>query len=143
MKFRRLTAVILAAALLISCATPVFAAEKASYTADCPYIFVHGFMGSDIYVDPDDPDSECYLGGRSFYNPNDSFSANHAVTIIGWDDNYSHAVEIIERLKPEKILLDHYDDTFPPLTGPLDLSPILQNYEGRIAPMELRRTYTI
>ncbi|MBO4341902.1 MAG: alpha/beta fold hydrolase [Clostridia bacterium] len=58
MKFRRLTAVILAAALLISCATPVFAAEKASYTADCPYIFVHGFMGSDIYVDPDDPDSE-------------------------------------------------------------------------------------
>ena len=58
MKFRRLTAVILAAALLISCVTPVFAAEKASYTADCPYIFVHGFMGSDIYVDPDDPDSE-------------------------------------------------------------------------------------
>ena len=61
----------------------------------------------------------------------------------GWDDNYPHAVEIIERLKPKKILLDHYDDTFPPLTGSLDLSPILQNYEGRIAPMELRRTYAI
>ena len=33
-------------------------AYAAKYSADCPYIFVHGFMGSDIYVDPSDPDSE-------------------------------------------------------------------------------------
>ncbi len=33
-------------------------AYAAQYSADCPYIFVHGFMGSDIYVDPSDPDSE-------------------------------------------------------------------------------------
>ena len=61
----------------------------------------------------------------------------------GWDDNYPHAVEMIERLKPKKVLLDHYDDTFPPLTGPMDLSPILQKYKSIIAPMELGRIYTV
>ncbi|MBR0307688.1 MAG: fibronectin type III domain-containing protein [Mogibacterium sp.] len=39
-----------------------------------------------------------YLGGRSYYNHNDSFSANHAVTLVGWDDNYpkenfSHVIQ--------------------------------------------------
>ena len=32
---------------------------------------------------------------------------------------------------------DHYDDTFPPLTAPLDLTPILRKYEGMAAPMAL------
>lgn len=32
--------------------------KPAGYTADCPYIFVHGFMGSTVYKDPSDPDSE-------------------------------------------------------------------------------------
>ena len=50
--------------VLILCLAIVFApvlgvvAAAAEYEADCPYIFVHGFMGSDIYVDPSDPDSE-------------------------------------------------------------------------------------
>lgn len=30
-----------------------------------------------------------YDYGRSFYNENSSLSANHAVTLIGWDDTYS------------------------------------------------------
>ncbi|MBR5926172.1 MAG: hypothetical protein IKZ78_02295, partial [Firmicutes bacterium] len=39
-----------------------------------------------------------YLGGRSYYNYNKSFSANHAVTLVGWDDNYpkenfTHVIE--------------------------------------------------
>lgn len=34
------------------------AGQESGYVADCPYIYVHGFMGSTIYVDPDDPDSE-------------------------------------------------------------------------------------
>jgi hypothetical protein len=44
---------------------------------------------------------------------------------------------VIERLKPKRILLDHYDDTFPPLTMPLDLEPILRKYEGRVKEMQL------
>ena len=54
----------------------------------------------------------------------------------GWEDNYLPAVKVIERLKPVRILMDHYDDTFPPLTMPLDLSPILKEYGPRIKAME-------
>ena len=35
-----------------------FAESAEEPAADCPYIFVHGFMGSTVYVDPSDPDSE-------------------------------------------------------------------------------------
>lgn len=54
----------------------------------------------------------------------------------GWTDNFPPAVRVIERLKPKQILLDHYDDTFPPLTGELDLTPILEKYAGKIRPLE-------
>ena len=57
----------------------------------------------------------------------------------GWEDNYTPAVKIIDRLNPQKILLDHYDDTFPPITEPLDLDPILQKYRGKIEAMQLNR----
>ena len=57
----------------------------------------------------------------------------------GWTDNYTHAVKVIERLKPKRIFLDHYDDTFPPLTGPIYLSPIMQRYTGSVSPMQLRK----
>ena len=55
----------------------------------------------------------------------------------GWDDNYPPAVRAIERLKPKRTALDHYDDTFPPLTMPVDLEPILKRYGGNISAMEL------
>jgi L-ascorbate metabolism protein UlaG (beta-lactamase superfamily) len=54
----------------------------------------------------------------------------------GWDDNFTPAVRIIERLKPKKVLLDHYDDTFPPVTRPVDLAPLLYKYEGLVTAME-------
>lgn len=44
----------------------------------------------------------------------------------GWEDNAPSAMRLIEALKPKRVLLDHYDDTFPPVTSPLDLSPILK-----------------
>lgn len=55
----------------------------------------------------------------------------------GWEDNFAPAVKVIERLKPKRVLLDHYDDTFPPLTMPLDLEPILGKYEGKVKKMRL------
>lgn len=57
----------------------------------------------------------------------------------GWEDNFPPAVRIIERLKPKRIMLDHYDDTFPPVTQPVDLSVILREYEGQIEAMQLNR----
>ena len=55
----------------------------------------------------------------------------------GWEDNFAPAVRVIERLKPKRVLLDHYDDTVPPLTMPLDLEPILGKYEGKVKKMRL------
>ena len=55
----------------------------------------------------------------------------------GWNDNLPPAVETIERLQPKRVVLDHWDDTFPPLTGPLDLSPVLDRYPGLVAALVL------
>lgn len=53
----------------------------------------------------------------------------------GWEDNYSPAVAIIERLKPKRILLHHYDNSFPPVSSDLDLTPILKKYGDIIMPL--------
>ena len=58
----------------------------------------------------------------------------------GWEDNFPPAVEIIDSLNPKEILLDHFDDTFPPITEPVDLCPVLQKYQGKIEVMQLNRT---
>ncbi len=58
--FKKLTAVLLCLAVVF---TPLLAVSaeysEAKYTQDCPYVYVHGFMGSTIYVDKDDPSSDC------------------------------------------------------------------------------------
>ena len=58
----------------------------------------------------------------------------------GWEDNYPPAVKVIDRLQPKRVVLDHYDDTFPPFTKPLDLEPILDHYRGKITALELGKT---
>ena len=54
----------------------------------------------------------------------------------GWEDNYPPAARVIRRLAPKRVLLDHYDSTFPPLTEPVDLSPILKEFNGLVTAME-------
>ena len=61
----------------------------------------------------------------------------------GWQDNLPPAVQVIGRLQPKRVVLDHWDDTFPPLTGPLDLSPVLDRYPGLAAPMILNRSMQV
>ena len=61
----------------------------------------------------------------------------------GWNDNLPPAVETIERLRPKRVVLDHWDDTFPPLTGPLDLSPVLERYPDLVTPMVLNEPFMI
>ena len=48
----------------------------------------------------------------------------------GWKDNLQPAAKAIERLKPKRVLLDHYDDTFPPATSKVDLTGILDRYDN-------------
>ena len=61
----------------------------------------------------------------------------------GWTDNYPPAVSAIERLKPKRVLLDHYDVTFPPLTKKLDLAPILQYQGTEVKAMVLHQPETV
>ena len=61
----------------------------------------------------------------------------------GWADNYPPAVRIIDRLKPDRVVLDHYDDTFPPLTVPPDLAPVLRYGACDVKAMELRKAVTV
>lgn len=61
----------------------------------------------------------------------------------GWDDCFPPAVRIIERLAPKRVALDHFDDTFPPLTMPLDLTPILEKYEDRVFALELGKSFEV
>lgn len=55
----------------------------------------------------------------------------------GWDDNYREAVNIIRKLKPERVYLDHYDDTFPPLTCKIPIKPILTRFPGRVSALKI------
>lgn len=61
----------------------------------------------------------------------------------GWDDNLPPATRVLERLRPKRVLLDHFDDAFPPLTGPVDLAPLLAACPGRVEPLELHRPVSI
>lgn len=61
----------------------------------------------------------------------------------GWEDNLPPAVDAIERLQPKRVLLHHYDDTFPPLTGPIDRAPIKQRYPGLVEDLTLKQPITL
>lgn len=61
----------------------------------------------------------------------------------GWDDNYPMAVVSIYRLNPRRVLLDHYDNAFPPLTQPLDITPILNYDPERVEALKLNEPVSI
>ena len=43
----------------------------------------------------------------------------------GRSDIAEYALAFIERLQPKKVLLDHYDDTFPPISSKVDTGPFI------------------
>ena len=45
----------------------------------------------------------------------------------GRSDQDEYALRIVKKLKPQRILLDHYDDSFPPMTSPVDPSGFENN----------------
>ena len=50
----------------------------------------------------------------------------------GWDDNDRPAVQVIRRLRPKRVLLDHFDDSFPPITMPINPAPLCRRFGGRV-----------
>lgn len=49
----------------------------------------------------------------------------------GRSDQDSYALRFVERLKPKAVLLDHYDDAFPPVSGEVDTSGFIRKVEGQ------------
>lgn len=42
------------------------------------------------------------------------------------------AMTVIEKLRPKNVFLDHYDDTFPPLSNTIDTGDIETAFEGKL-----------
>lgn len=49
----------------------------------------------------------------------------------GRSDQDIYALQFVERLKPKAVLLDHYDDAFPPISSEVDTSGFVRNVEGQ------------
>ncbi|MBQ8944213.1 MAG: hypothetical protein IJ050_06890 [Clostridia bacterium] len=56
--FSKITAVVIAVMLICLPLFNAFGATDDESAQECPYIFIHGFMGTDLYENPDDPDSD-------------------------------------------------------------------------------------
>ena len=65
----------------------------------------------------------------------------------GRSDLDTFALDIVKRLKPKSILLDHYDNTFPPLTCDVDISGFMNNLQEQFnipcSPLEECKKVTI
>lgn len=57
--FAKVIAILMSLAIVFSPVISAFAQDlEAGYEQDCPYIYVHGFMGSTIYCDASNPNSD-------------------------------------------------------------------------------------
>lgn len=61
----------------------------------------------------------------------------------GWKDNYPHAVAIAEKLKPAKILADHYDTTFRPASRDIDLEPLKEHFGDKLILIGQKESITL
>lgn len=52
----------------------------------------------------------------------------------GRSDLAAYSRPIVERLQPRAVYLDHYDDSFPPLTADIDTQPFCDQLTGRSIP---------
>lgn len=50
----------------------------------------------------------------------------------GTSDLLTPAVEVIRRLRPKAVLLDHFDDAFPPISSAVDTSDIEGRFAGKL-----------
>lgn len=68
--------------------------------------------------------------GSMNLDPRVSYPTGADILILplqGRSDQDTYALQFIRRLKPRAVLLDHYDNTFPPLTGEVDVSGFVRN----------------
>jgi L-ascorbate metabolism protein UlaG (beta-lactamase superfamily) len=52
----------------------------------------------------------------------------------GYSDNLPVATTVVEHLKPKKVILDHFDDAFPPVSRQIDVAPFLKAVPYAVKP---------
>lgn len=79
--------------------------------------------------------------------PDTDYPAGADVLLLpyqGRSDLEEYALPLVERLAPKRVLLDHYDDSFPPMTAQIDTTGFEATMTGRGIPCRaLRRNETI
>lgn len=55
-----------------------------------------------------------------------------ALPYQGTSDLLTPAIRLVERLCPKAILLDHFDDAFPPISNTVDTADIQAHFDGKI-----------
>ena len=86
------------------------------------------------------------LMGSLNLQPCEDYGKNADLLILpynGWEDNFPPACRVIDRLKPKRVLLDHYDITFPPVTRYIDCGGICRRYDGLVSKMEMGEVYEV
>ncbi len=113
--FSKIIAVLMSLAIIFTPLLSVYAQDSATgYNQDCPYIYIHGFMGSTIYCDASDPNSDC-----------------------AWPPPTDKILDAVEQALPSigKLLVDgNYDkfcDSFLPIANEL-LSDVMLGPDGEI-----------
>jgi len=65
---------------------------------------------------------------------NETYAQNADLLVLPYQ-GHSHlepiALSIIERLKPKQVLLDHFDNTFPPVSRDIDTTPLVNTMKRR------------
>ena len=72
--------------------------------------------------------------GSMELDPDTVYPENADLLILpyqGKENMAEAAMEIVERLKPARILLDHFDDAFPPVSEEVDTRPFKKAMDER------------
>ena len=93
--------------------------------------------GETVVYDVSAADKRVLLLGSLNLDDNTEYPADADLLVLplqGRSDIAEYAMPFIERLRPKKILLDHFDNTFPPISSAVDTEPFVslmrQKYPG-------------
>ena len=97
----------------------------------------YGEFGETVVYDIQVPDKRILLMGSLNLDENTIYPKGADLLIMpfqGRSDINTYAMQFIERLQPKRVLLDHFDDSFPPISSMIDTEPFVslmrQRYPG-------------
>jgi L-ascorbate metabolism protein UlaG (beta-lactamase superfamily) len=90
--------------------------------------------GETVVYDINVGGSRVFLMGSLNLDDNTNYPKGADLLIMpfqGRSDLSEYAIPIIERLQPKKVLLDHFDNSFPPMSSSVDPQPFIKNMQQK------------